>query len=236
MGVIKSTNTPPSISQFSMKDIENHAKTLLLRARQQADQLLAAAQTEAEQLKAAAKAEGLTEGQRQGHAQGFEAGKKAGQQQALEEYRSELQKAIAALTAAASTLDTSRSQLEAQGLHEVVRLALAVAKRVTKRQGILDPEVLATNLTESMRLVVDSSNIRIAINPSQRKFLDQALPRLALSLPSLKHTEVIEDTEISPGGCRVFTRHGLVDADLDVQLDRIAADLLPLPDPPAEGA
>ena len=236
MGVIKSTNTPVSIAPFSMKDIENHAKTLLLRARQQADQFLAAAQTEAEQMKAAAKVQGLAEGQRQGHAQGLEAGRKAGQQQALDEYRGELQKAVSALSAAATTLDSSRSQLEAQGLHEVVRLALAVAKRVIKRQGTLDPEILATNLTEAMRLVVDSSNIRVAIHPSQRKFLEQALPRLALSLPSLKHAELIEEPEISPGGCRIFTRHGLIDADLDVQLDRITADLLPIPDPPAEGA
>src|SRR5438270_5625473 len=99
MGIIKSTNTPMSIAPFSMKDIENHAKTLLLRARQQADQLLAAVRTEAEQLKSAAKSEGLAEGQRLGHAQGMEAGKKAGQQQALDEYRAELQQAVSALTA-----------------------------------------------------------------------------------------------------------------------------------------
>jgi flagellar assembly protein FliH len=235
MGVIKSANSPPSISPFSMKDIENHAKTLLLRARQQADQLLAAAQTEAEQLKASAKAEGLAEGQRQGRAQGLEAGKKAGQQQALDEYRAELQNAVSALSSAATNIDTHRAHLEAQGLHEVVRLALSVARRVSKRQAIIDAEVLAANLSEAMRLVIDASNIRIAIHPSQRKLLDEALPKLAISLPSLQHAQVIEDGEIAPGGCRVFTRNGLVDADLDVQLDRIAADLLPIPESPAEG-
>jgi flagellar assembly protein FliH len=234
MGVIKSANTPMSISPFSMKDIENHARTLLLRARQQADQLLAAAQAEAEQMKAAAKAQGLAEGQRLGHAQGLEAGKTAGQQQALDEYRDELQKAVSALTNAATALDSNRSQLEAQGLHEVVRLAMAVAKRVTKRQGAIESEVLAANLSEAMRLVVDSANIRIAIHPSQRKILDEALPRLALSLPSLQHAQIIEDPQLAPGGCRVFTRHGLIDADLDVQLDRIAADLLPKSEAPAE--
>jgi flagellar biosynthesis/type III secretory pathway protein FliH len=44
--------------------------------------------------------------------------------------------------------------------------------------------------------------------------------------------QVIEDASIAPGGCRVFTTQGEIDADLDRQIDRIAADLLPVQEAP----
>ncbi|HZK80984.1 MAG TPA: FliH/SctL family protein [Humisphaera sp.] len=212
-----------------MADIEDAAKRVLLRARQQADQLLAAAQTEAESLKAQAKVFGLTEGMREGTARGLEQGKKTGEEQALKDNTVQLQQAIAALNKAATVLDVSRSDLEATALAEVVKLAIAIARRVTKRQGLIEPEVFTANLEEAMKLVVQQVDLRIAIHPSQRKTLDVALPALGLKWPSLKHVEIVEEPEIAPGGCRVSTRHGSIDADLDVQLDRVAADLLPIP-------
>ncbi len=226
MAVIKSANAP-SLVPFSMADIERHAKSVLLRAQQQAEQLLAAAQMEAEWLKQQATSEGLIAGRKQGTAEGLAQGKEAGQQQALNEHRAQLQQAMAALTTAASAIEQGRNELEAIGLAEVARLAIAIARRVTKRQGLIQPEVLTDNLAEAMKRVVKSADVRVAINPAQRKTLDAALPRLAMQWPALEHVKVIEDAGIAPGGCRILTENGLVDADLDTQLNRIAEELLP---------
>jgi flagellar assembly protein FliH len=238
MGLIKSSDAPSTMVPFSMGDVERHAKSLLLRAQHQAEQLLAAAQTEAESLKQQAKVQGLAEGRREGTAEGLTQGKQAGHQQALAEHRVQFEKAIAALTAAANALEQSRNELEAAALVEVVQLALAVARRVTKRQGMIDPDVLAANLGEAMKLVVKSADIRVAIHPSQCATLDAALPQLKLQWPNLNHVQIIEDGAMQPGGCCVFTEHGQVSADLDEQLDRIAGELLPsrdLPTPSPSG-
>ena len=42
-----------------------------------------------------------------------------------------------------------------------------------------------------------------------------------------QHAEIVGDESILPGGCRVFTSHGHVDADLKTQLDRVTVKLLP---------
>lgn len=227
MGIIKSANTPSSLVPFSMADIERHAKTLLLRAQQQAEQLFAAAQAEAGQLREQGLAQGLAEGRRQGTALGLEQGKQAGQQQALSEHRAQLQQAMQSLSTAMSAIEKQRCDIEAAALTEVVQLALAIARRVTKRQAQIDPAVLTANLQEVMKLVVKSADVRIAIHPSQRKALDDALPQLQTQWPNLAHVHVIEDASLVPGGCRVFTENGRIDADLEAQLDRIAAELLP---------
>ena len=229
MGLIKSSDAPLSLVPFSMADIERQAKLILLRARQQADQLLAAAQTEADSLKRDATATGRTEGRRQGLTHGLEEGKKAGHQQALNEFRTQFQQALQSLTAAMLQIEEHRADLAASALVEVVQLALAVARRVTKCQGIIDPAVLTANLQEAMKLVVAKIGVRIAIHPSQRKTLDAALPQLQLQWPSLAHVQMIEDEALSPGGCKVLSEHGEVDAALETQLDRIATELLPEP-------
>jgi len=230
MGLIKSDNTPSSIAPFSMADIERHAKNILLRAQHRAEQLLAAAQGEAENLKKQAHAEGLAEGHRLGLAQGTEQGKQAGQQLALNETRVQFQNAMKSLTAAMTSLDAHRAELETAALVEVVQLAIGIARRVTKRQGLLDPDMLAENLKDAMKLVVRAVDVRIAIHPAQRATLDGVLPQLRIQWPSLVHVKVIEDASIEPGGCRVFTENGQIDADLNGQLDRIAAELLPVAD------
>src|SRR5688572_5168036 len=200
MGLIKSDNAPvAAIVPFSMRDIENHARAIVARAKQQAEQLLAAAQAEGDRLKAAAKAEGLAAGRTEGLAKGLDEGRKSGAQQALNEHKAQLANVVKGLSQAVAELDASRRKLEADALTEVVELAVAVARRVTKRQGLIDPGVLAANLAEAMKLVVSASDLRIAVHPQQRQALLDALPRLQVTWPSLQHVQLVDDATLAPG-------------------------------------
>ena len=232
MGLIKSTTAPPSLAPFSMRDVEEQAKSLLVRARQVSERLLAEAQREGEQIRQRAHAEGLAEGRREGLERGADEGRQAGRQQALDEHRAALAQALAALTSAGQALDASRADLESEALQEVVELAIAVARRVTKRQGVIDPAVLPENRRAAMKLVVHAGDVKVALHPSQRQTLQAALPALKLEFPRFLHVDLVDDPSLSPGGCRVFAGHGQVDADLGEQLDRIAIDLLPEPEEP----
>ncbi len=210
-----------------MRDIEMQAQIILTRARDKAEQLLLAAQLEAEELKKQAHAEAHAEGHRQGLARGMTQGAQTGSEQALAEHRESLTHLLSSLATATAELESRREELESSALAEVVGLAVAVARRVTKRQGILDPRVLEDNLHEAMKLVVHSADVRIACHPAQRKTLEDVLPRLGREWPNLKHVAIVEEASLALGGCRVHTAHGAVDADLDGQLDRVVANLLP---------
>lgn len=227
MGLIKSQHAPTSVIPFSMRDIEIQASEILARAHRQAQELRQAAQKEAAAILQRAKADGLLHGKMDGIAQGRAEGKIAGHDAALEEHRQNLTQLAAALAQAAAELDASRNDLQMKGVAEVVDLATAIARRVTKRQGALDPAVLLANLGEAMNLVVNAADIRIALHPSQIATLKAELPRLGLKWPQLRHVELIEDAGLWPGGCRIFTRHGEVDASLQTQLDRVIDEVYP---------
>jgi flagellar assembly protein FliH len=227
MGLIKSENAPVTLTTFSMTDIENAAKRILLRAQQRAEQLLAEAQTEAEAMRERALADGIADGRNEGMARGLDEGRKAGHAAALAENRDKLTKLAQTLTTTIDEVELSRRDLQSHGVAEVVKLAAAIARRVTKRQGVIDPAVLQANLSEAMKLVVHASDVRVAVHPSQKQQLEQVLPQLQLQWPNLEHVELVEDATLAAGGCRVFTANGHIDADLDTQLDRLISELMP---------
>jgi flagellar biosynthesis/type III secretory pathway protein FliH len=232
MGLVKASAAPAGLTTFSMRDVEEQARALLVRARLAAERLIAEAQREAAELKLNAHAQGFSEGKSEGLARGMQEGRDAGRQQALDEHRAQLTQVIAGLTSAMTDVEASRTELEAAALEEVVALAVAVARRVTKRQGLIEPEVLTENLREAMKLVVHGGDVKVAIHPTQRQALDAALPALRLEFPRLGHVELSDDSSVEPGGCRILAGVGQVDATLDEQLDRVVADLLPDPDAP----
>ena len=240
MPIIKHNLAPTTVSPFSMRDIEEQASSLVRRARAAAEQVLAAAQRDAAHLRRRAADEGRADGYRAGLAQGLAEGRTEGLQRATDEGHAagreaglaevgpQLAATHAALAAAAQQLDAGRNDFEQAATAEVVRLALAVARKVTKRQAAVDPGVLAANLADAVRLAVRAADIRILVHPDQRRTIEQALPGLRMEWPSLTHVEVTDDASIAPGGCRVLTRSGgEVDARIDTQLDRIVAELLP---------
>lgn len=227
MGVIKSADVPASVSPFSMKDVEKQAVALLRQARQQADHLLAAAQAEGEVLKQKARIAGYRQGHEEGRAKGYAEGLADGQQKGLDERRAELGDLISALRNAAASINESRLKLQADGLNDVLSLAVAIAERVTKRMGILDPQTAIANVTDALKLVGHESDVRIAIHPSQKASLARALPQLKIAWPRMEHVDIVDDERLAPGGCRVYTARGEVDGDLDQQLQRIVTDLLP---------
>jgi flagellar assembly protein FliH len=227
MPLIKAQNAPAVAQPFSMRDIENQARDIVARAQRQADGLLAEARRQAETIKHLASEAGAAEGRRDGLTIGIEQGRTSGHDEALAEYRQQFADAVTALSAVAVQIDASRRQLEARALGEVIELAVAIARRVTKRQGEIDPDMLKANLIEAMRIVSHAADVRIAVHPQQKATLAAELPALKLQWPHLEHVELTEDPALAPGGCRVFTAHGMVDAALDEQLDRIVMDLLP---------
>jgi flagellar assembly protein FliH len=178
-------------------------------------------------LKKQAKSEGFVEGRREGMALGLSEGRANGHQAGLDEAKDRLHQVWTSLVSIVTQLDAARRDLESAGIGEVIALATGIARRVTKRQAAIDPAVLLENIREAMKLAVHAIDVRIVINPAQRKTVSDELPKLQLIWPNLNHVELVDDPTIAVGGCRILTRNGEIDADIERQLDRVIDDLLP---------
>ena len=135
--------------------------------------------------------------------------------------------AVQTLNAAAIELLAAIEEFREEALSEVIELSMAIAERVTKRAGLIDPAVLAENLREAMKLVVRTTGLRIAVHPQQVELLKEAISQQKAESPALATAEIVADETVTPGGCRIATAHGRIDADLQTQLDRLAERLIP---------
>jgi flagellar assembly protein FliH len=216
MALIRSNSQAPQPLFFSIKDVEDEAR-----------QLVDSARTEADGVTDAARTEGFEQGQRQGYDVGFAQGQSEGREQALTEYRDQLIAAAAALSAAQSEFAAAQKEFNAHVLRDCVDLALAVARRITKCQAHFDPQVLSANLEHAVKLVTGSRCFRIAFHPHDRAAMDAALDQLKVSYASLENSKLVEDATLSRGGCRIYTESGLIDADIESQLDRLIDQIRP---------
>ncbi len=236
MGLIKANEAPVTLTAFSMQDIEQAAKKVLLRARRDADQVLADAKKEGEEIRRLAREEGLKEGKTKGIADGFEEGRRSGHAKALAEHTASINQLVQALTLGLKQLNADREELLSRGIDQVVDLAMRIARRITHQQAKVDPQVLIANLREAMSLAIHAADVRIALHPSQKKTLEAELPHLKMSWPKLEHVELVEDLMMSPGSVRIYTHAGQIDATLEAQLDRLMAEVLPSGDAAPVGA
>jgi flagellar assembly protein FliH len=228
MGLIRANEAPPTIATFSMSDIEKQAHAIIMRAKSQAARILIEAQRIGEESKKEAIETGTREGREAGHAEGLEQGRAAGEAAALAEQREALTRLTAAMTTLLTELDATRSTLESQAVSSVIELAIGIARKVTRRAALSDPTIVSANCADALKMTVRAHDLRIAVNPAQRETLAAALPKLQMSMPALKHVELNEDESIAPGGCRITTdTGGLIDAELETQIERIATELLP---------
>jgi flagellar biosynthesis/type III secretory pathway protein FliH len=225
MPLIKANNVPMTSAAFSMADIEQHARQILARAKAQADQIVADANAYAAKAKAGAAVEGKAAGIEQGRKEGREQAIVQARNQALTEQKAKLVETIGVLSKAAKELDARAQTLTQDARTELIPLALAIARRVTRLSGERDVRVVEGNVKEAIRLVMNKQSLRVAIHPTQKRAVDALLPQLKLQWPAMVFVEVLEDATVTTGGCKVYSAGGSIDADLDAQIDRIANEL-----------
>lgn len=226
MPVIKSIERPASLP-FSMADIEHEAAALLEEARRRSVSIVEQARNEAAEMRQAGYDEGLEQGRRTGQEEGLIQGREEGRQQAIEEHREALEGLSQALEGVLHAFDVEREALVARAASEVPRLAIAIADRVCKRSTAADPAICQANVNAALRLVMKARDVRLHVNPADAVAIRDLLPGIGRQWPSLAHIELVETGDIARGGCRVVTEGGLIDADLNTQLERISADLVP---------
>ncbi len=106
-----------------------------------------------------------------------------------------------------------------------VHLAAAIAERLIRRELAQKPEITLTLVREALELAAGSSQLRIQMNPADHQALRPQVETLIAELSSLGSVELVADPQVSPGGCRVETRFGLIDQQFEAQLARIEEEL-----------
>jgi flagellar assembly protein FliH len=198
---------------FSFADMRGQANNYLDVVREEASKIVQAAHAEAEQIR------------RQAEVAGRKAAEAAVEKILEEKVARRMETLLPALEQLVVQVNDAKGQLLNHWHRCAVRVATAVAERIIGRELKEDPQIALDVVEEALRLATGATEIIVHINSTDYENLGAQVKRLAASVCQLAPGNVVADPAIAPGGCRVETRFGEVDLQIQSQLRRIEEEL-----------
>lgn len=230
MALIKGNEAAQLIREaivLDLGDVAHQAAQIRAAAEDKAKRILAEAQVQAQRLTANAHEQGLAEGQAKGYEKGLVEGRAAGRAEAAKQAAEEFGRLQQAWLTAVQQWDEQRHGLEVGSREAVLEFALRLGEKLVHRIIEVDPTVIVDQLSAAMSHVLSPTDLVVRICPQDRPVLEQAMPQLAAEWSHLRHVRLVDDPQVSRGGCLVSYGQGRIDATLDTQLRRIVEVLLP---------
>jgi flagellar assembly protein FliH len=196
-------------------EILEQAKTMLTRVREQADAIMAEAEKRGYEK---GRAEGLSKGREEGKLDAYEA-----EARSVREQTGPLANRLARI---ATAIENERSNNLAHLQRDLLQCAIAVAKKIVRREVSLDADVIKNNLAKAIELSAEKSEIRVRLNPSDVGIIEEYVPKMKSTFSRLKSIHLVPDMNVSQGGCIVQSRGGEVDARIETQFEEIERQLL----------
>jgi flagellar assembly protein FliH len=156
--------------------------------------------------------------EREAFAKGYEQGERAGAEAGAKRAEAMLRRLAETIQELAEVRRTMVRQTERQ----MVQLALAISRRILRREVALDSDLTLTMARVALDRLGDSTAVTIRLNPDDF----EATCRQREALLAGSHVTVAPDASVSRGGCLVQSDFGYVDAGVDAQFQELARALL----------
>ena len=156
--------------------------------------------------------------ERDAFAKGFAQGERAGAEAAAKRGEAMLRR----LTQTLEEITGLREQMIKQTEEQMVRLALAVARRVVHREVTLDRDLLVAMARVALDRLGESAKVTVRLNPEDY----QATVGAQSAAWNGTHVSVVADARVARGGCRIDSDFGALDAGIDAQIQELAHALL----------
>jgi flagellar assembly protein FliH len=154
---------------------------------------------------------------REAHAAGVREGETAGRSRAA----AELQPVVERLARSIQEISNLRARLRREAEADVVQLALAIARRVMRRELAVDPDALRGLVIAALEKLQGQEIARVRVHPSHLAMVTSCLQQTL----SGGQVEVLPDPAREPGSVIFETTRGNLDASVDAQVQEIERGL-----------
>jgi flagellar assembly protein FliH len=154
---------------------------------------------------------------REAYAAGMREGEAAGRKRGA----AEVQPVIDRLARSIEEIGGMRARLRAEAEADLIQLALAIARRVLRRELVIDPEALHGLVLGALEKLGGQEISRVRVHPSHAGLVTESLRQNSASAK----VEVIADPSRDLGAVIFETPRGNLDASVDSQLQEIERGL-----------
>lgn len=149
------------------------------------------------------------------------AGAREGEEAGRKRAAAELQPVLDRLAHSVQDLANLRARLRREAEADVVKLALAIARRILLRELSVDPDALHGLVVASLEKLRGNEISRVRVHPAHVALVTSCLKRAGGG----NLVEVMGDPSREPGAVIFETSHGNLDASVDAQLQEIERGL-----------
>ena len=114
-----------------------------------------------------------------------------------------------------------RSSIYQSSQADLLRLSVAIARRILHREILISPDVLEGIISVVLDKLDHQEVFRVRVHPGMVKRVEEQLKRLA----HRRTIQVAADPSMAPGGCVFQTGRGDIDASIESQLAEIERGL-----------
>lgn len=211
---------------FNYADIQKSCDVYVQQARDQGRQLVETAQAEAEGLRTQAVEAGRRSGRTEGLLDAEAEIQKRSDDRLDDIIRDRLKTVIPALESVARAMEVERARWLTEWEASAIRLSVSIAEKILRRQLDAAPECGQEAILAAVKQITGQPHMRLQLHPGDIERLGERAADVIGSLASCAEVTLVANEEISPGGCVIETQHGVVDAQIETQLERIASELL----------
>ncbi|SPN73938.1 type III secretion system protein,type III secretion apparatus protein, HrpE/YscL family,Flagellar assembly protein FliH [Chlamydia serpentis] len=119
----------------------------------------------------------------------------------------------------------------------LVPLAIASVKKIIGKELETHPETIVSIISQALKDLTQNKNILIHVNPKDLPLVEKSRPEFKKIVEYADALILTAKSDVAPGGCIIETEAGIVNAQLDVQLDALEkafSTILKLKDPTDE--
>jgi len=143
---------------------------------------------------------------------------KEGYKNGIEAARADIEELKESIVDFLSTKDEVYEHLS----NDILEIAIAVAKKIIRKEVLLDPEILKNVIGEVLDEVdFEEQKITLNVHPEDVAQARSFMPELLKAQNLEARVIIIEDEEIQEGSCKVTTTNGIIDANFSTQLQII---------------
>jgi len=152
---------------------------------------------------------------------GFEEGMARGR----EEGSQQIQPAVELLQDWGRVIQSEKQELARRYESDVLELGFSIAEKIIGIEIATRNDAIVGIVRQALRKIVNADEVVLRANPEDLKILAEARETLVGEMGANAPLELRADSSVARGGCMIETESGMLDAQLQSQIERVRTQL-----------
>ena len=164
---------------------------------------------------------GKIEGHEQGSKEGFSEGYAKGELEAEKDGKIKFTEKVEAFEKVLSKLDNTYFELAERYETKIISLVCKIAEKVVLAKIEIDEGIIKETILDALNTLSEPEDITLSVSEEDYEYIEMVKDDLFDSVKSLKSVSVKSDASVTLGGCRIETKDGYIETDIESKLEKI---------------